>query len=229
MFDFIEENIKIIMDQIEVAAGRSGRSAGEITLVAISKTHLAAAIEAAISYGITDIGESRIQEAEPKITSLGNIARWHMVGHLQTNKAKKAVRLFDMVQSVDSLKLARELDKAAAAQGKILECLLEVNSSKESAKFGVVPGQALEAVEKMRALTHLRLCGVMTIGPFTDNKEKIRSSFRSTRRIFDRAREIAGNRFAVLSMGMSDDFELAIEEGSTMIRIGTAIFGPRGV
>ena len=179
--------------------------------------------------GIHEIGESKIQEAEPKITELGSIARFHMVGHLQTNKSKKAVGLFDVIQSVDSFKLAWEINRQAGLIDRTIECFVEVNSSGESQKFGVVPDECLNLVRKVHALDNIKLTGLMTIGPFTDDEEAIRRSFRLCRGLFDKAKDITGDDFDTLSMGMSDDFPLAIAEGATMIRIGTELFGAREV
>jgi len=228
MLEYIERNIGQIKHRIADAAIKVGRIPDEITLVAVSKTHPASAVAAAARCGLTVMGESRVQEAEPKIDSLDDSLKWHMIGHLQTNKANRAVRLFDLIQSVDSYKLAAILDRAAGEAGKKLDCLLEVNSSGEAAKYGVLPAHAEEMISRICALQHLCLCGVMTIGPLTDNEKEIRSAFETTRGIFEKGQSIAGDSFTVLSMGMSDDFELAIAEGSTMVRIGTAIFGSRG-
>ena len=228
MFEHIKANIREIKERIANAAMRSGRNPEEITLVAVSKRHPAEMIKAAVEAGVTDIGESRVQEALPKINELGNITRWHMIGHLQTNKVSKAAELFDMIQSVDSIKLAETLNRAAESHGRTIDCLLEINSTGENSKFGVTPDEVMECINKMIELKHLRLCGVMTIGPFTDDLERIHSTYRMTCEIFKEARKIADEHFTELSMGMSDDFEIAVEEGSTMVRVGTAIFGPRG-
>jgi len=226
-YDYIKENLKTIKNKIAAAAAKADREANEITLVAVSKTHPADTIKAAVEYGAADIGEARIQESEPKIISLGNIARWHLIGHLQKNKVKKAVRLFDLIQSVDSLKLAEEINHRAGEIGKKIDCLLEVNSSGEESKYGVRPDEAIEIIEKVNRLENVNLVGLMTIGPFVEDKETIREVYRNTRELFLKGREIAGDLFAILSMGMSDDYEIAIEEGSNMVRVGTAIFGPR--
>ena len=227
MYQHIKENLERLKARITAAAGRAGRSLEEITLVAVSKTHPYDTVRAAVEYGVTDIGESRVQEAAPKIESLGKIAKWHMVGHLQTNKAKKAVQLFDMIQSVDSLKLAEEINRRAGQTGKRVECLIEVNSSGEEAKSGVAVADALELIEKVFRFESINLRGLMTIGPWTDNEQLIREAFRKTRELFADGTKVAGESFTILSMGMTDDFEIAIEEGSNMVRIGTAVFGPR--
>ncbi|MEW5925269.1 MAG: YggS family pyridoxal phosphate-dependent enzyme [Candidatus Zixiibacteriota bacterium] len=227
MFEHIRENLENINNDIAAAAGRSGRRPNEITLVAVSKTFSIEVIKAAIGFGITDIGESRLQEAEPKIKSLGKSARWHMIGHLQTNKVKRAVAIFDFIQSVDSLKLAEETSRRAIEINKKIDCLIEVNSGGEVSKSGVAPEMAPELIDNAAGLKNINLRGIMTIGPLTEEKQLIRRAFRNTRELFEIERKSVGPQFDTLSMGMSDDYEMAIEEGSNMVRIGTALFGER--
>ena len=227
MFDHIRENLERINHNIAEAARRSGRKPDDITLVGVSKTFPAEAIKAAVGFGLTDIGESRLQEAEPKIGKLGKIARWHMIGHLQTNKVKKVVAIFNFIQSVDSLKLAEEINRRAAEINKKIDCLIEVNSSAEDSKSGIAPELALELIDNAAGLENVNLRGIMTIGPLTDDRQLIRRAFRKTRELFEIAGKSAGAGFDTLSMGMSDDYEIAIEEGSDMVRIGTALFGKR--
>lgn len=229
MFEYIKENLELIIEKIAGAARRAGRSPEDITLVAVSKTHPAEAIEAAVKFGVTDIGESRIQEAEPKLETLGNIARWHMIGHLQTNKVKKAVAAFDIIQSVDSLKLATEIDRRAGQIGKKIKCLIEINSAGEVAKSGISLNNAMDLIQNTKDLENIQLKGIMTIGPLTDDGQLTRDAFRKTRKLFEQGRSLIGDQFDILSIGMSDDFEIAIEEGSNMVRIGTAIFGQRKI
>ncbi len=226
-YEYIKENLRAVNDRIAAAAEKSGRAAEDITLVAVSKTHPVEIIKAAVEYGANNIGESRIQEAEPKISSLGGITRWHMIGHLQTNKVKKAVRIFDMIQSVDSMKLAEEINRQAGEINKSVDCLIEVNSSGEEFKYGVPPEGLIDLLKKVKSLGNIKIAGLMTIGPFVDDETLIRDAFRLTRDLFLKGRGIVGEAFTTLSMGMSDDFGMAIEEGSTMVRVGTAIFGPR--
>jgi PLP dependent protein len=228
-YEYIKENLERVSDKIAEAAEKSGREVKDITLVGVSKTHPAEAVKAAVEYGVSDIGESRIQEAEPKIDLLGKIARWHMIGHLQSNKVKKGVAVFDMIQSVDSLKLAEELNRRAEEMGKRIDCLIEVNSSGELSKFGLEPEKVIDLLGEMSGLDNINVCGLMTIGPLVDDERQIRAAFGLTRELFLKGRKIMGGAFTTLSMGMSDDFEMAIGEGSTMVRVGTAIFGPRGV
>jgi len=227
MYEYIKDNIDEINEKIADAAARAGRGREDITLVAVSKTHPPEAIKAAVAFGMTDIGEARIQEAVPKIESLGNIASWHMIGHLQTNKVKKAVGPFDMIQSVDSLKLAGEIDRRAAQIDKKIHCLIEINAAEEAAKSGISFDEAPELIEKAAAMDNIELKGIMTIGPLTDGEQLTRRTFRRTRRLFEQEKKIIGDKFDTLSIGMSDDYETAIEEGSNMVRIGTAIFGRR--
>jgi pyridoxal phosphate enzyme (YggS family) len=227
-YEYIKENLQIVTNKMARAAEKSGRDVIDITLVAVSKTHPAEAIRAAVESGVTDIGESRIQEAIPKIELLGGIARWHMIGHLQTNKVKRAVSVFDMIQSVDSLNLAREIDRRAGEEGKRIDCFLEVKSSGEESKFGFGTDELIDLLGEISSLENINLCGLMTIGPLVDDENLIRKAFRLTRELFLKGREVVGESFTTLSMGMSDDFEMAIEEGSTMVRVGRAIFGQRG-
>jgi hypothetical protein len=227
MKDIIARNLMQLRGRIAEACERYDRDADDITIVAVTKTHPPAIIKTAVAAGIREIGESRVQEAEPKITEVGPIARFHMVGHLQTNKVKKAVRLFDVIQSVDSFKLAWEINRQAGLIDRKIECYIEVNCSGESQKYGVAPEDCLDLVRQVHVLDNIKLAGLMTIGPLTDDEEAVRKAFRLCHELFLKAKEIVGDEFDTLSMGMSDDFPLAIAEGSTMIRIGTALFGPR--
>ncbi len=227
MKDIISRNLIDLRGRIAEACQEYDRDADDITIVAVTKTHPTAVIKTSVAAGIHEIGENKVQEAEPKINEVGSIARFHMVGHLQTNKAKKAVQLFDVIQSVDSFKLAWEINRQAGLIERTIECYIEVNSSGESQKYGVAPNECLNLVRQVHALDNIKLTGLMTIGPFTNDNEAIRKAFRLCRHLFDQAKEITSSDFDTLSMGMSDDFPLAIAEGATMIRIGTALFGSR--
>ncbi|MEP0827670.1 MAG: YggS family pyridoxal phosphate-dependent enzyme [bacterium] len=227
MYKYIEQNIKNVRARVAVAAKKAGRQESDIAIVAVAKTFPSAAIKAAVGYGLGDIGESRVQEAEQKIKELGQVARWHLVGHLQTNKAAKAVKMFDMIQSVDSLKLAEAMNRAAESEGKKIDCLVEINSSGELSKFGVRPSDAERLIEDILELRYISLRGLMTVGPLTESEPVLRASFRLTRKILEQGQALAGEKFHILSMGMSGDFETAIEEGSNMIRLGSALFGER--
>jgi pyridoxal phosphate enzyme (YggS family) len=229
----IAANVSLIQERIVAAARRSGRDLPEITLMAVSKTQSLERIREAYNAGQRLFGENRVQEFADKAEALSDLhgANWHMIGHLQTNKSTKAVELFHAVDSVDSLRLAEKLDAAARALGKKVEVLFEINIGGEAAKSGVPPGSAaleelLLAAPRLEALV---LRGLMTVPPFTDDPEGARPCFRKLRELRDAiaARNLPAVTLDQLSMGMSHDFEVAIEEGSTCVRVGTAIFGQR--
>ncbi|HEY0593248.1 MAG TPA: YggS family pyridoxal phosphate-dependent enzyme [Thermoanaerobaculia bacterium] len=218
-------SLREIDGRIGRACARAGRGREEITLVAVTKTHGPALVRAAIAAGIGDIGENRVQEARGKIAEVGARARWHLIGHLQSNKANEAARLFDVVQSVDSEELAAKLGRAAAAEGKTIDVFVQVNVGGEQQKSGVEPDEAAALVRAVDATPSLRLRGLMTVPPFLA-PEEVRPYFQELRALRDRLRASCEN-CRELSMGMSDDFEVAIEEGATMIRLGRALFGER--
>ncbi|MFH1739035.1 MAG: YggS family pyridoxal phosphate-dependent enzyme [bacterium] len=223
----IAKNLAEVKGRIAAAASQAGRSADEITLVVVSKTYPAEAVVAAVESGATDIGESRVQEAAAKIEQLGPITRWHLIGHLQSNKAAAAVRSFDLIQSLDSIGLARKISDQAVGQGKFIDCLIEVNSSGEDSKFGFSPADIPIRSGEIMALPGIRLRGLMTIGPWTTNEGCIKKAFDLTREMFEKMRSQLGKEITTLSMGMSSDYETAIACGSTMVRVGTAVFGVR--
>ena len=229
----IAPNIASIHERIAAAASRAGRNPKEIALMAVSKTHPPESIGEAYEAGLRVFGENRIQEFASKIGALQNLpaAEWHMIGHLQTNKASKATELFHAVDSVDSLKLAEKLDAAARQLGKKLSLLLEINVGGEAAKSGVAPDSPAldELLIAAPRLDSLQFRGLMTVPPFTDDPQDARPYFRKLRGLRDNiaARKHPGVNMDVISMGMSHDFEVAIEEGSTCVRVGTAIFGER--
>ncbi len=200
-----------------------------VELVAAAKTRTAAEILEAVEAGVRTIGENYVQEAAAVFPEVGRRARWHLIGHLQTNKAKRAVEIFDLVETVDSIGLGAELDKRAGAAGRTMEVLVEVNSGHEPQKAGVVPDDAEALVRSLAALPHLRVLGLMTMGPFEGDPEDSRPYFQETRRVFEalRSLSIPGAEMRHLSMGMSHSWRAAVEEGATIVRIGTAIFGPR--
>ena len=214
------------MDQ---ASKKAGRDPGRIKLVAVSKTVEPARIRDAIEAGVTILGENYIQEARRKIEEIGHGVQWHMVGHLQSNKSKYAVTLFDYIHSVDSISLAREIDRRAAQKGRSIRALVEVNLSGEASKFGIGPDEAMELIRQIASLKNVFIEGLMTMPPYFDDPEKARPYFIRLRELRDRIRAegVEGVQVDELSMGMSGDFEAAIEEGATMIRVGTAIFGER--
>jgi len=217
----IGNNIHELEKRITRAAERANRSPAEVTIVAVAKTIEPWLIQQAFEAGIRDFGENRVQEARGKIGQLSTLRpppTWHMVGHLQTNKAKTAIELFDMIQSVDSVRLAEVLSGHAQHH---IPILLEVNVSGEASRFGFPPAEVSSAVEQIARLSHLEIRGLMTIAPLTDNPEEVRPIFKRLRLL----RDSLGLEH--LSMGMTDDFEVAIEEGATMVRIGRAIFGER--
>jgi pyridoxal phosphate enzyme (YggS family) len=217
--------------RLEAAARKSGREPGEVRLIAISKTHPASVIEQVCQLGATDFGENRVQEAEGKIAEIGREkVHWHLVGHLQANKARRAVTLFDVIHSLDTLDLANRLDRLCAEEGRdSLSVLIQVDLGHEETKSGIDESELTHLVESLGPLTHLRLIGLMTLPPFFDDPEQSRPFFRRLRNLRDelKQRGAFGDRTGELSMGMTHDFEVAIEEGSTMVRIGTAIFGAR--
>jgi pyridoxal phosphate enzyme (YggS family) len=232
-FMTIAANLASIHERIAAAANRAGRNPKEIALMAVSKTHPPERIREAYEAGLRVFGENRIQEFASKIGALQNLpaAEWHMIGHLQTNKASKATELFHAVDSVDSLKLAEKLDAAARQLGKKLSLLLEINVGGEAAKSGVAPDSPAldELLIAAPRLDSLQFRGLMTVPPFTDDPQDARPYFRKLRGLRDNiaARKHPGVNLDVISMGMSHDFEVAIEEGSTCVRVGTAIFGER--
>jgi len=229
----VAENIARVRERIQAAAMRAGRDADDITLMAVSKTFPAHSIREAYEAGIRHFGENRVQEFAGKVKDLDDLgeARWHMIGHLQSNKATKASELFHAVDSVDSFKLAEKLNEAAIKANKTLAVLIEINVGGEEAKTGVAPGspELDHLLSAARQLERLQVKGLMTIPPFFDEPEATRSYFRTLRELRDQiaARNLPGIEMAALSMGMSHDFEVAIQEGSTCVRVGTAIFGER--
>jgi len=225
----IAENVVRVRERMEAASRRAGRDPRETRLVAVSKTVDADRIREAIAAGVDSLGENYVQEAQKKIEELGPRVTWHFIGHLQTNKAKVAVRLFDWVHSVDSLRLAQELNRVAGQEKKILPVLLQINLGQERTKFGALEVETFRLLEQMGSLPGISVKGLMAMPPFFDNPEESRPYFRALRELAERVsgRNITGVSMEELSMGMSNDFETAIEEGATLVRVGTAIFGAR--
>jgi len=229
----IAENFVAVRERLAAAALRAGRNPEEIVLMGVSKTFPAEVVSEAYAAGIRVFGENRVQEFGGKFELLRNLpdAEWHLIGHLQSNKANKAAELFHAVDSIDSLRLAERLNSAAAAVSKKLKILIEINIGGEAAKSGLPPDSPdLEQILKVAPrLEHLEICGLMTIPPFAEDPEDTRPYFRKLRGLRDelRTRKLPGVALEVLSMGMSHDFEIAIEEGSTCVRVGTGIFGTR--
>lgn len=217
----IADNVARVRDRLARAAERAGRRADDVLLIGVSKTVDVERIRAAVAAGITALGENRVQEAKAKIAELGRPAAWHLIGHLQTNKVKDALELFDLIHSLDRLELAREIERRAAGRGRVVEALLQVNVAAEASKGGVGPDAVGEALDVIGKLAHIRVRGLMTIPPEVEHPDESRPWFRRLRELAER------HALPQLSMGMSGDFEIAVEEGATMVRVGTAIFGPR--
>jgi len=225
----IAENLKKVQQRIEDACRRCGRTPESVRLIAVTKTVSPEQIEKALAAGARILGENYIQEASSKIATIGKRVEWHLIGHLQTNKAKRAVELFDLIHSVDSLHLAEAIEKAAAERNRIMPVLVQVNLSGETSKHGIDPQATTQLVRRIAQLPHLRVAGLMTIPPLSPKPEESRPYYSLLRRLRD---EICAAlpgivTLSELSMGMSSDFEVAIEEGATLVRVGTAIFGPR--
>jgi PLP dependent protein len=217
----IRANLERVRERVARAAERAGRRAGDVLLVGVSKTVDAERIRQAIDAGVPALGENRVQEARDKIADLGHPVPWHLVGHLQTNKVRDALELFDVIQSLDRLDLAKELDKRARARDRTVDTLVEVNVAGEASKGGAAPDGLTALLETIAGLTHVKVRGLMAIPPEAKEPEASRVWFRALRKLGER------HGLSELSMGMSGDFEVAIEEGATVVRVGTAIFGPR--
>jgi len=223
----IAENLERVRSQIAGAAAKSGRSPDAVELVAITKTHPAEKVREAIEAGQSLFGESRVQEARSKIPELPSNVRWHFVGHLQKNKVRQALPLFEMVHSVDSLALAQDMNRIAEEEGLHPRALLEVNVAGEGSKFGFSPEKLRDQMEELLALSRLSILGLMTVPPLTRESEVSRKHFAELRELRDRLQTEFRVDFAQLSMGMTQDFSIAVEEGATLVRVGTAIFGER--
>jgi len=225
----IRGHITAVKERIAEAASRSGRGPEGITLVAVTKTIDTHHIQAGMAAGLTVFGENRVQEAAGKILEIGHGVQWHMIGHLQTNKVKKALELFDLIQSVDSLHLAREIEKQASSIGRRIPVLLQVDLAGEEKKFGFAPEDLLRDIEEVARCAHIEVRGLMTIPPLSPDPKESRPYFRQLAKLRDTivARYPGDVCMDILSMGMSQDFEVAVEEGATMVRIGTALFGAR--
>ena len=223
----IEENLNLIRQRIAAACARAGRATDSVTLLAVSKSHPPETIRAAVECGQIYFGENKIQEAKAKIPLCPSRARWQFIGHLQSNKVRDAVELFEMIQGVDSLAIAQEISKRAEQAGMTMPILLEVNVAGEGSKFGYKPEQLLAELNELNALPKIEIHGLMAIPPFTPSPERARPYFQRLRELKVDCEKILGASLPHLSMGMSGDFEVAIEEGATIVRIGTALFGER--
>jgi pyridoxal phosphate enzyme (YggS family) len=225
----IAENLSRIKERMAEAAIRSGHTPGSVRLVGVTKTVDLDRIKEAVSAGLQILGENYVQEARDKIRELKDRVSWHFVGRLQTNKAKYAVKLFDMIQTVDSIRLAQELNRRAQALGRTVPIIIQVNLASEVSKGGVEPSECLSLIKQVSVLENLQVRGLMTMPPFFDQPERARPYFAQLREMSQQIAEaqVTGVEMNELSMGMSGDFEAAIEEGATLIRVGTAIFGER--
>lgn len=215
----IEENVKKILEELPPG----------VELMAAAKTRTPKEILRAVEAGVTIIGENYVQEALAAFEAVGPLVKWHFIGHLQKNKVKKAVQIFDMIETVDSIELAREIDKRCSQHNRIMPVLVEMNSGREPQKFGVLPEEAETLIKEMLPLQNVKIEGLMTMGPMFGDPEDARPYFIETRKIFDQLRSLAppGVEMRYLSMGMTNSYKVALEEGANIVRIGTKIFGPR--
>jgi pyridoxal phosphate enzyme (YggS family) len=227
----IADRVAAVRERMRRAAARAGRSPDDVVLVAVTKTHPPEVVREAFAAGLRDFGENRVQEAEGKVLALADLRtagiRWHLVGHLQSNKARKAVPLFDLVHSLDDADLGRRLDRIGAEAARVVRTLVQVDLAGEGTKSGLPEDALLPTLEALRGLPSLRVEGLMVLPPFAEDPERTRPYFRRLRELRDRAREQSLLRGSELSMGMSHDFEVAIEEGATYVRVGTELFGER--
>ena len=239
----LAERLTEVRDRIATAATKAGRDAKDVTLIAVTKTAAPEQIREIVQLGVSDLGESRVQVIQQRIPQVNEFlarqrthgepgavptkVRWHMIGHLQRNKVKPLLPLVDYIHSVDSLRLAEEIEQYAGKIGKRMPVMLEINASEETNKFGVAVGASVHLAEQIDSMQHIALVGLMTMAPLTEDQEKCRFVFSRTREIFEEMKwhKIGGSHFRHLSMGMSNDFEAAIAEGATMVRIGTNLFG----
>jgi pyridoxal phosphate enzyme (YggS family) len=226
----IAERIAAVRQRIEQAAARAGRDPAGVTLVAVSKNHPPDAVRAALDAGVVDFGENRMQEAEAKLATLADCRprlHWHFVGHLQSNKVRKVLAFADLIHSVDEVELAQRLDRAAGDLARTARILVQVDLAGEETKSGLPAASLLDALDQMRQLSHLCVEGLMLLPPYEEDAERVRQFFRRLRELRDEARRAGLLAGGELSMGMSHDLEVAVEEGATLVRVGTAIFGER--
>lgn len=225
----IAENIKTVEAKIAAAAQRSGRKKEEILLLVVSKTQSVEMIRQAVECGLTALGENKVQEIMDKYEPMGEGIHWHLIGHLQTNKVKYIIDKVDMIHAVESLKLAEEIEKRAAAKELVMDILVEVNMADEDSKYGITPKNAEEFIRELAKKDHLRVRGLMTVAPFVENAQDNREYFCQMKQLLVdiNAKKIDNITMDVLSMGMTGDYEVAIEEGATIVRVGTGIFGER--
>src|ERR1035437_3219457 len=223
----LADNLEKVQQRIRAACGRAGRDPDSVTLLAVTKTQPPEIVKAAAELGLLLFGENKVQEAKAKIPLCPGKLRWHFIGHLQSNKCRDAIELFQMIQSVDSLSLAQEINKRAEQAARTMPVLIEVNVAGEASKFGYQPERLLAELKQLNTLPRIEIHGLMAVPPWSADAEKTRPHFRRLREIKAQCEQILGAPLPHLSMGMSGDFEIAIEEGATMVRIGTALFGSR--
>lgn len=225
----LKERLEEVEENIQEACRRAGRDRSEVTLIAVSKTKPAEILKEAYDLGVRVFGENKVQELTEKFEVLPKDIRWHMIGHLQTNKVKYIADKVELIHSVDSLRLAETIEKEAAKRGRVIDILVEVNVAEEESKFGLKKEEVIPFIEKVAGFSHINVRGLMTIAPFVENPEKNRSVFADLRKLSVdiTAKNIDNVNVSILSMGMTNDYEVAIEEGATMVRVGTGIFGAR--
>ncbi len=228
--NYLKDNLLEINKRIDEAAKRVGRNREDITLIAVSKTVEADIMNASIDAGVTDLGENRVQEIQRKYDDVKKGVKWHLIGHLQRNKVKYIINKVDLIHSVDSFRLAKEISERALKADKIMDILVQVDIAKEDSKFGVDESKVEDLIREILTLSNIKVKGLMFIAPFVDDPEEVRVYFRGMKSLFDRIKEtIEDDKLEMehLSMGMTNDFEVAIEEGATLLRVGTGIYGKR--
>lgn len=225
----LEDNFREVKQRIEEACRRSGRDPKEVTLIAVSKTKPVEMLQEAYDFGTRIFGENKVQELTDKYEQMPKDIHWHLIGHLQRNKVKYIIDKVDLIHSVDSLRLAETIDKEAQKHGLIANILIEVNVAGEESKFGLAPEEVGEFVDQLARFSHIKVCGLMTIAPFVENPEENRPYFQRLRKLSVdiAAKKVNNVTMSILSMGMTNDFEVAVEEGATMVRVGTGLFGVR--
>lgn len=224
----LRRNLERILERIERACEKAGRKREEVRILGASKGQSIEKIRTLVNLGITLFGENYVQEAERKITALGDLPiEWHFIGRLQTNKVKKAIRLFKVIESIDRVELVEELEKRLSKEGRRQQVLIEVNIGEESTKGGVLERDLEFLVQKLKECSSIDVCGLMCLPPWSEDPERIRPYFQKMSRLFERLKPLFGENFTELSMGTSSDFEIAVEEGATIVRLGTLLFGPR--
>ncbi|MBN2897199.1 MAG: YggS family pyridoxal phosphate-dependent enzyme [Clostridia bacterium] len=227
--EYLKINLEEINANIERACARAGRSRDEVTLIGVTKTIDEPAINASIQYGVTDIAENKVQEITRKYDNIHKGVKWHLIGHLQTNKVKYIIDKVDLIHSLDSFKLAEEIDKRAAQHGKVMEVLIQINVVDEESKFGIPRSEVMSLLEEVSKLQHIKVAGLMNIAPFYDDPEMARRDFKVMKQLFDTLKDTTFDNVEMkyLSMGMTGDYEVAVEEGANLLRVGTGIYGAR--